>query len=58
MLGAVGAVRRPLAPRGKVAVMGELWDAETIDGSALGEGIEVEVVRVEGLRLVVAPRRR
>jgi len=58
MVDAVGIVRRPLAPRGKIAVMGELWDAETADGSALAEGIEVEVVRVEGLRLVVAPRRR
>jgi len=57
MIGAVGAVRRRLAPRGKVWVMGEIWDAETSDGSALGEGIEVEVVRVEGLRLIVAPRR-
>jgi membrane-bound serine protease (ClpP class) len=58
MVRAVGIVRRPLAPRGKIVVIGELWDAEASDGSVLAEGIEVEVVRVEGLRLIVAPRGR
>jgi len=58
MVGALAIVRRPLAPRGKVSLMGELWDAETTDGSSLDEGSEVEVVRIDGLRLVVAPRRR
>jgi membrane-bound serine protease (ClpP class) len=56
MIGAVGAVRRALAPRGKVAVMGELWDAVARDGAPLEEGSEVEVVAVDGLRLIVVPR--
>jgi membrane-bound serine protease (ClpP class) len=56
MIGAVGAVRRALAPRGKVAVMGELWDAVARDGAPLEEGSEVEIVAVDGLRLVVVRR--
>jgi membrane-bound serine protease (ClpP class) len=58
MVGAVGAVRRRLEPRGKVAVMGELWDAELRGGGTLDEGSEVEVASVEGLRLWVVPRGR
>ena len=56
MIGAVGAVRRALAPRVKVAVLGELWDAVARDGAPLEEGSEVEVVAVDGLRLIVVPR--
>ena len=58
MIGAVGTVRRRIAPLGKVAVVGELWDAEARDGATLEEGSTVEVVAVQGLRLVVAPLRR
>lgn len=58
MIGAVAVVRRRLAPRGKVAVMGELWDAEARDGSTVEEGTEVSVLAVEGMRLVVGPRGR
>jgi len=58
MIGAVGTVRRRLEPRGKITVMGELWDAELRGGGPLEEGSEVEVVSIEGLRLVVAPRGR
>jgi len=58
MIGAVGTVRRRIAPLGKVAIVGELWDAEARDGATLEEGSTVEVVAVQGLRLVVAPLRR
>jgi membrane-bound serine protease (ClpP class) len=58
MIGEVGVVRRRLAPRGKVFVTGELWDAVLRDGGELAEGEEVEIVGVEGLRLTVVPRRR
>jgi membrane-bound serine protease (ClpP class) len=58
MIGAVGTVRRRLEPRGKVAVMGELWEAELRGGGVLDEGNEIEVVSIEGLRLMVAPRGR
>jgi membrane-bound ClpP family serine protease len=36
--------------------MGELWDAVARDGAPLEEGSEVEVVAVDGLRLIVVPR--
>jgi membrane-bound serine protease (ClpP class) len=58
MVGAVATVRRKLEPRGKVAVMGELWDAELRDGGTLGEGAEAQVIAVDGMRLVVVPRGR
>ncbi len=58
MVGAVAVVRRRLAPRGKVAVMGELWDAVAGDGKTVEEGTEVSVLAVDGMRLVVAPRGR
>jgi membrane-bound serine protease (ClpP class) len=58
MVGAVAVVRRKLEPRGKVAVMGELWDAELHDGGTLEEGAEAQVMSVDGMRLVVAPRGR
>jgi membrane-bound serine protease (ClpP class) len=58
MVGAVAVVRRRLAPRGKVTVMGEIWDAEVRDGGTVEEGAEVSVLAVEGMRLVVAPRGR
>lgn len=58
MVGAVAVVRRRLAPRGKVAVMGELWDAVAGDGKTVEEGTEVSVLAVDGMRLVVAPRAR
>jgi membrane-bound ClpP family serine protease len=38
--------------------MGELWEAELRGGGALEEGNEIEVVSIEGLRLMVAPRGR
>jgi membrane-bound serine protease (ClpP class) len=58
MVGAVAVVRRKLEPRGKVAVMGELWDAELHDGGTLEVGAEAQVMSVDGMRLVVAPRGR
>jgi len=58
MIGAVAVVRRRLAPRGKVAIMGELWDAELRGGGEAEEGAEVNVLSIDGMRLVVAPRGR
>ena len=49
IIGAHGQVRRD----GLVAVRGELWQARDEDGGDLELGEEVEVVRVEGLSLVV-----
>ena len=58
MIGARGTVQRRLAPGGKVRVVGELWDAALETDGAVEEGAEVEIVRVEGLRLIVTPTRR
>jgi membrane-bound serine protease (ClpP class) len=49
--GAVGEVRRD----GLVFVNGELWQARTIDGSALRPGERVRVESLDGLVLTVAP---
>ncbi len=53
MIGRVATARGPIAPRGKVFVHGELWDAES--EAAIAAGQEVRVVAVKGMRLVVEP---
>ena len=50
----IGVARSPLAPRGKVFVHGELWDAVAEEPVALGEPVEVMAVR----NLTLAVRRR
>jgi membrane-bound serine protease (ClpP class) len=51
-----GVARSELAPRGKVFVHGELWDAEAEEAVAAGQ--EVEIVAVKRLLLTVRPHRR
>jgi membrane-bound serine protease (ClpP class) len=53
LTGKPGEVRETLDPKGMVQARGELWSAESEDGSTLAAGECVEVVRVEGLRLIV-----
>jgi len=54
MIGAVGVARTDLAPRGKVFVRGELWNAiNFIPDEVIKKGEEVEVVRREGMKLWV-----
>jgi membrane-bound serine protease (ClpP class) len=48
-----GEVRQALVPKGLVQAEGELWSAESEDGAHLDAGASVEVVRVEGVRLIV-----
>ncbi len=49
-----GRARTALAPRGKVFVSGELWDAETAeDERPVAAGERIEVLAREGLRLRV-----
>jgi membrane-bound serine protease (ClpP class) len=50
----IGIARSPLAPRGKVYVQGEIWDAISEDPVATGEPVEVVAVR----NLTLAVRRR
>jgi membrane-bound serine protease (ClpP class) len=54
LVGRVGVARIDLAPRGQVQLGGELWTAELVDGEeSLSAGAQVEVVGVDGLRLLV-----
>jgi membrane-bound serine protease (ClpP class) len=54
MSGRMGIVRSDLTPKGSVQVGGELWTAELEGGSGkIPAGTRVEVVRMDGLRLIV-----
>jgi membrane-bound serine protease (ClpP class) len=53
LIGLVGIAQTPLALQGKVFVHGELWNAVAEAPIALGQ--QVEVRRIEGLTLYVAP---
>ena len=55
IIGSVGTVTRRLTPEGYVKVQGVLWKA-ICNGLELGVGDEVEVVGMEGLKLVVKPK--
>jgi membrane protein implicated in regulation of membrane protease activity len=60
LLGRVGVVLhaiRPHVPGGLVRVDREEWSAECEDPYDVPEGAEIEVVRVDGARLIVKPRR-
>jgi membrane-bound serine protease (ClpP class) len=50
----VGTARSPLAPRGKVFVHGEIWDAVADEPVAAGDAVEVVAVR----NFTLAVRRR
>jgi membrane-bound serine protease (ClpP class) len=52
MAGSRGRVVKTLSPNGMVRIKGELWDATSVDGD-MEVGEDVEVVRQEGLRLMV-----
>lgn len=52
----IGTARSSIAPRGKVFVHGEIWDAVSDEPVASGE--PVEVVAVRNLTLAVRPHRR
>ncbi len=53
MIGAIGIVKTPLGPDGKVFVHGELWNATA--SSSIAEGARVRVAAVKGLHIVVVP---
>ncbi len=57
-IGAEGVVTEKidnLAATGQVKVAGSIWTARTEDGSVLEEGSRVRVLRIEGVKLLVAP---
>lgn len=53
-----GVVRKTLNPVGSVYMDGELWTAESIDGSTITVNTCVQVVRVQGLKILVTPAER
>ena len=53
MIDTIGIVQTPLAPRGKILIRGELWDA--ISPAAADVGAQVRVTSVDGLLLQVEP---
>ncbi len=56
IVGRVGTVTARLAPEGYVKIQGVLWKA-VCPGLELDVGDEVEVTGIQGLRLVVKPRK-
>ena len=53
--GTIGEVRRPLEPLGSIYARGEEWSARTADDRPLPRGTPVQVVRTDGLTVVVEP---
>jgi len=59
LVGRTGEARSALEPSGMVQVAGELWSAELEPGTpAIASGERVEVVGIQGLRLMVRPAPR
>jgi membrane-bound serine protease (ClpP class) len=56
LVGEVGVVRSPLAPRGQIFLRGELWNAESEIPVEPGES--VRVTHIDGLTLRVVPVQR
>jgi membrane-bound serine protease (ClpP class) len=53
LVGAVGVAVTACDPEGQIRVEGELWSAVCAEGAQPGDRVEVQ--RVEGLTLIVAP---
>jgi membrane-bound serine protease (ClpP class) len=59
LIGRIGDARTDLAPNGMVQVAGELWSAALDDDKGhLASGTRVEVVGVEGIRLLVKEKKQ
>jgi membrane-bound serine protease (ClpP class) len=55
MIGTISLSRTDVAPRGRVFIQGEMWDA--VSDEPIREGEEAKVKAVSGLTLKVAPYR-
>lgn len=53
IVGETGEAITDLVPAGQIRVHGELWNAETADGSSILKGTRVEVTKVSDLKLTV-----
>jgi membrane-bound serine protease (ClpP class) len=56
MVGTIAIAKTDVAPRGKVLLQGEIWDA--VSEEPLRQGEEAEVKAVAGLTLTVRPHRK
>lgn len=45
----------PIEAVGQVKVNGEIWSAKTEDESIIKKGTEIEVIKIDGVKLVVSP---
>ena len=45
----------PVEAVGQVRVNGEIWSAKTEDGSTISKGTEIEVIKIDGVKLIVSP---
>ena len=45
----------PIEGVGQVKVNGEIWSAKTEDESTISKGTEIEVLKIDGVKLVVSP---
>lgn len=53
IIGEIGETITDLKPAGQISIHGELWNAESSDGSPIIKGSKVEVTRVSNLKLFV-----
>ncbi len=53
LIGKQATARTALEPAGKVALAGEIWTAELVEGEQVEAGTVVEVISVEGLKVRV-----
>ena len=45
----------PIEGVGQVKVNGEIWSAKTEDGSTITKNTEIEVLKIDGVKLIVSP---
>lgn len=45
----------PIECVGQVKVNGEIWSAKTEDESIISKGTEIEVIKIDGVKLIVSP---
>ena len=53
MVGETGVSSSVLTPEGQVKVYGEIWSAESVDGSKINKNKKVKIESIEGLTLKV-----
>lgn len=55
LIGLKAKVIKELSPLGQVEIRGEIWQAESLEGSTISKGVKVEVIKIEGNTLYVKP---